>query len=301
MGVIVALRRAAYRLGVLRVHRVPVPVIVVGNLIVGGAGKTPLVLWLVQALKRRGYRPGIVSRGYGGSAVEPCGVAPGADPARFGDEPVLLAERSGAPVWIGVDRVAAARALLAAHPDRDVLILDDGLQHYALGRDFEIAVEDARGQGNGLLLPAGPMREPASRAVDARVMNGVMAPAGAYRMQLVPAKIYLLHDPAQPIELAALFGKRLHAAAALGYPERFFATLRGMGLAPVPHAFPDHHAYMRADLDFPDCDLVLVTEKDAVKCRGLGRSDIAVVCVDAEVDPALADRVVERLRGLETP
>src|SRR5512134_354724 len=240
---VVGVRRAAFAAGILKSHRLPVPVVVVGNLVVGGTGKTPLVLWVVDALRSRGRRPGIVSRGYRGTNDPARPVPSRADPAHFGDEPVLLAERSGVPVWIGRDRVAAARGLLTAHPDCDVLVCDDGLQHYALARDVEIAVEDERGHGNGLLLPAGPLREPASRAVDAVVVNGPPR-AGAFEMRLVPAGFRRVGGDGQEVPIEALRGKRLHAVAGIGNPPRFFATLRALGLAFVPHAFPDHHPWM---------------------------------------------------------
>ena len=295
-GAVVRLRRAAYRAGVLPAHRLPVPVVVVGNLVVGGTGKTPLVLWVVDALRGRGSRPGIVSRGYRGANPSAQGVPPDGDPARFGDEPVLLAQRSGAPVWVGRDRVAAARGLLAAHPHCDVLVCDDGLQHYALARDFEIAVEDERGHGNGLLLPAGPLREPASRAVDAVVVNGGTA-AGAFEMRLAPDGLHRVGGRGEEIPLAALRGKRVHAVAGIGNPARFFATLRGLGLEFVPHAFPDHHAWRADELDFADCDVVLMTEKDAVKCRAFGRDDLVALRVQARVDPRLADLLAARIHG----
>lgn len=292
----VALRRAAFAAGILRSHRLPVPVVVVGNLVVGGTGKTPLVLWLVDALRSRGLRPGIVSRGYRGANEPAQRVPPGGDAAQFGDEPVLLAERSGVPVWIGRDRVAAARGLLAAHPDCTVVVCDDGLQHYALARDLEIAVEDERGHGNGLLLPAGPLREPASRPVDAVIVNGPSRP-GTFEMGLVPAGFRRVGGDARAVPIESLRGKRLHAVAGIGNPRRFFATLGSLGLEFVPHAFPDHHAWAARDLEFPDCDAVLMTEKDAVKCRALGRDDLVALRVEARVDPRLADLVSARVHG----
>jgi tetraacyldisaccharide 4'-kinase len=292
----VGLRRAAYAAGLLKTNRVPVPVIVVGNRVVGGTGKTPLALWLVDVLRSRGFRPGIVSRGYRGANHPARGVPAGADPARFGDEPVLLAERSGVPVWIGRDRVAAARGLLAAHPDRDVLVCDDGLQHYALGRDVEIAVEDERGHGNGLLLPAGPLREPGARPGAAG--GGIRAGrAGAFEMQLVADGFRRVGGRGEDVPLAALRGKRLHAVAGIGNPGRFFATLRALGLEFTAHAFPDHYAWTAADLAFADCDCVLMTEKDAVKCRAFGRDDLVALRVQARVDPRLAELVAARIHG----
>jgi tetraacyldisaccharide 4'-kinase len=300
-GAAVGLRRFAYRAGWYRVERLPVPVVVVGNLVAGGTGKTPLVLWLAAALAARGFRPAIVSRGYRGANAQPCEVHAGGEAARYGDEPLLLAERSGVPVWIGRDRAAAARAAIAAHPDRNLVICDDGLQHYALARDFEIAVEDERGYGNGLLLPAGPLREPPSRQVDATVVNGGAARAGAFAMQLEPSGFRAVRDPRRTIGADALLGLRLHAVAGIGNPARFFATLASLGLAFTPHAFPDHHAFGPGDLDFPGCDAVLMTEKDAVKCRAFPRDDLYALRVEARVHERLADLVTLRLHGLEAP
>lgn len=299
-GAVVRARRAAYRLRVCASKRLPVPVIVVGNLVVGGTGKTPLVLWLVDALRTRGFHPGIISRGYGASvATTPQAVRAGGDAVAYGDEPLLLAERSGVPVWIGRDRVAAGHALLAANPQCNVVIADDGLQHYRLGRDFEIAVEDGRGLGNGLLLPAGPLREPRSRRVDAVVVNGGAARVGAFAMELEPAGLFALHDPTRRIDAAALRAMRLHAVAGIGHPARFFASLAALGLTFTPHPFPDHHAYAPRDLAFADCDAVLMTEKDAVKCRAFGRNDLYALRVEARVDSDLADIVTSRLHGLK--
>jgi tetraacyldisaccharide 4'-kinase len=290
-GAGVAARRALYRAGLLASDRLPVPVVVVGNRVVGGAGKTPLALWIAQALARRGRRPGIVSRGYGGAEAGPAEVPPGGDWRRYGDEPVLLAEARVAPVWIGRRRAAAARAMLSAHPDCDVVLCDDGLQHYALARDVEIAVVDVRGDGNGFLLPAGPLREPASRRVDAIVGHG--AP-GDFSMRLEPAGFVRVADGAA-VAVEALRGRRLHAVAGIGHPQRFFDTLASLGLAFTPHAFPDHHAYAPGELDFPGCDAVLMTEKDAVKCRALGRDDLVALRVAARVDEALADFITARI------
>ncbi|HEY9398165.1 MAG TPA: tetraacyldisaccharide 4'-kinase [Burkholderiales bacterium] len=298
-GIIAATRRAAYRRGLLKREHLAVPVIVVGNLVAGGAGKTPLVLWLVAQLRARGWRPGILSRGYQGQNETPRAVLSGADPVEVGDEPALLAERSGVPVWIGRRRVAAGRALLAAHPQCNVLVCDDGLQHYALVRDFEIAVEDERGMGNGRLLPAGPLREAASRRVDATVTNGTQR-AGAYAMRFDVAGFYPIHDPEQSVSLGDLRAKRLHAVAGIGNPERFFRQLEALGLRFVAHAFPDHHRYRSEDLRFDDCDTVLMTEKDAVKCRAFGRTDLVALRIEAVVDPALADLIETRLHGSAT-
>lgn len=296
---IVALRRGAYRIGLLRRTHLSVPVVVVGNRVAGGTGKTPVVLWLAQALQARGWRPGIVSRGYHGNNATPRAARAGDSPVLIGDEPALLAARSGVPVWIGRRRAAAAQALLASHPECDVIISDDGLQHYALARDFEIAVEDARGHGNGLFIPAGPLRESASRQVDATVFNAAPVRGSGWAMTLHAGVLYGLHDGA-PIDIAALRARRLHAIAGIGHPQRFFDQLRALGLEFVAHAFPDHHAYVAADLQFDDCDAVLMTEKDAVKCRAFNREDLYALSVDAQLDEALAQLIDGRLHGLKT-
>jgi len=232
--------------------RLPVPVVVVGNLTVGGSGKTPLVIALVEALKQKGYQPGVISRGYGGSDARARKTAVAVDAtlddaaARFGDEPVLIRRRTNVPVHVGRRRVEAARTLLAEHPEVDVLLSDDGLQHYALARNFEIAVFDARGAGNRRMLPAGPLREPLSRLadVDAVVLNGKDAvmpklPKGVvtlhppYRMELIPGEIYRVNDPSVTRPLDGFRGRRLTAAAGIGNPQRFFALLRAAGLSSI--------------------------------------------------------------------
>jgi tetraacyldisaccharide 4'-kinase len=296
-GAIVQLRRAAYRLGIFRTTRVGAPVVVVGNLVAGGTGKTPLVLWLAAELARRGWRPGIVSRGHGAGASHPRPVPVGGDPLRYGDEPLLHAQRSGCPVWVGRDRAAAAAALLLAHPECDVIICDDGLQHYALARDFEIAVRDERGSGNGLLLPAGPLREPLSRPVDAWIVNGAEANQSEFAMRLVAAGFRRVAPADGEVPQAQLAGKRLDAVAGIGNPRRFFALLEGLGLKPRTHAFPDHHPFRPEELAFPDCDFVLMTEKDAVKCRAFDNDRLLALRVNAEVDARLADLVERRIRG----
>ena len=299
---LVALRRLAYRSGALQAVRLPVPVIVVGNIVAGGTGKTPLVLWLAAMLKKNGWKPGILSRGYRGSAAAPMEVAAAGPADVVGDEPLLLARHSGCPVWIGRERVRAASGLLTAHPECDVLILDDGLQHYRLARDIEIAVEDERGAGNGFLLPAGPLREPASRRVDAWVAN--TAPCGTrspcFRMDL-RGDVFRRMAAAQTSAPAAAFaGKNVHAVAGIGNPQRFFDHLARLGLATVNHAFPDHHAYAPSDLDFGDCEALLMTEKDAVKCEAFARAHWYALQVEAELAPAFSDFILAKLNGLKT-
>lgn len=296
-GALAAARRLAYRRGWLRVERLDVPVVVVGNLTVGGTGKTPVLVALAGELGARGVRAGVVARGYGGrSASWPRRVEPGSDPAEVGDEPVLLARRTQRPVVAGPDRVAAARRLLR-EADVDVLLADDGLQHYRLGRAFEIAVVDgARGLGNGLLLPAGPLREPAARlaAVDAVVVNGAgFEHAGAYRAHVEATRIVALNDGTETT-LAAFAGRDVHAVAGIGHPARFFAMLRAAGLVVHEHALPDHADVVPFIRALETRAAVLMTEKDAVKCAGLDRDDTWFVAVDARVDDiaGLVDSIV---------
>lgn len=299
-GLVAALRRQAYRRGLLPTVRLPVPVVVVGNITAGGSGKTPLVIWLARQLVASGWRPGIISRGYGGQGRQARPVDAASDPALVGDEPVLIVRATGLPVWVAARRVEAGLALLGAHPEVDVLLADDGLQHYALARDMEIAVVDAvRRFGNGRLLPAGPLRERPSRLtrVDAVVMNGPgdapeAGPVPRYAMALRPSGLRRLGraDGARPPE--ALAGNQVHAVAGIGHPERFFQTLRDLGMLVIPHAFADHHPYTLRDL--PDGTLVM-TAKDAVKCEAFPLADAWVLEVDAVVEGRLNEKVSERL------
>jgi tetraacyldisaccharide 4'-kinase len=306
-GAAVWVRRALYARSILRSKRLAVPVIVVGNISVGGTGKTPLVLWLAELLRAQGWRPGIVTRGYGGTQrVQE--VTPDSDPASAGDEPLLLARRSSVPVFAGRQRAAAACALLAAHPECDVLIGDDGLQHYALARDIEIAVVDGeRRFGNGWLLPAGPLREPVRRLeqVDAVVLNGggVLTKPGAvqHEMTLHGDSLVNVHDPQRVAVPAAFKDRPVHALAGIGDPQRFFQHLRRLGLTVRPHPFPDHHAFTPDDLAFAQDLPLLMTEKDAVKCRAFARESWWYLPVAAQVDPALATLVLDKLKRRHGP
>ncbi len=302
-GIVVFIRRTLYRYGILKSVRLNVPVIVVGNLTVGGTGKTPLVLWVVEMLRAAGKQPGIVLRGYGGHGGDALEAVSGSDEVRLvGDEAMLLADRAQCPVWTGRNRAVAAQALLAAYPHCDVIVCDDGLQHYRLARDLEIAVEDERGHGNGLMLPAGPMREPASRRVDATVVNS-NGPVSrtrrskVFHMKLSASGFQRVDGHGGTFEVIEFAGKRLHAVAGIGNPQRFFELLRSMGLNVTPHAFPDHHTFTSTELEFNDCDAVLMTEKDAVKCRAFARQDMYALRVVAEPDPAFADVILKVFDG----
>ena len=302
-GAAVWLRRLLYRTRLLRSICLPVPVVVVGNISVGGTGKTPLTLWLAEYLAGQGMRPGVVSRGYGGTARTPQEVTPLTDPAVCGDEPALIAQRIGCPVWVGADRVAAAQRLLAAHPECDLILADDGLQHYRLARDVEIAIVDGgRGLGNGLLLPAGPLRETDARLaeVDLLVVHGTglglkARAVTAFSMALKPRAFVNLLNPAHRSGPEHFLKRNVHAVAGIGNPRRFFEQLRQMGIAFSAHAFPDHHAFLQRDITFADADAVLMTEKDAVKCRKFAAECHWALRVDAEVDPALGERVLQKL------
>ena len=295
-GGVIGLRRWLYRRRWLRSVGLPVPVIVVGNIVAGGSGKTPLTIALVEGLRTRGMKPGVVSRGYGGTASTPLFLDTQPDPAVVGDEPALIKLRTGAPVAVGADRPEAARLLL----DRgvDVIIADDGLQHYALARDVEICVIDGvRRFGNDRLLPAGPLREPESRLreVDFVVCNGGDARNGEVAMRLVLADAMNTVDSTLASPLAAFAGKRVHAVAGIGHPQRFFEALRVFGIDVIAHQFPDHHRYVAVDLEFGDGLPVLMTEKDAVKCRTFARAHWWMVPVRAELPVSFFDAVVSRL------
>ncbi|MFY9317117.1 MAG: tetraacyldisaccharide 4'-kinase [Burkholderiales bacterium] len=304
-AVVVRVRRVFYKLKIFGSKHPGIPVIVVGNLSAGGSGKTPLVLRIAEILKEHGWKPGIVSRGYlggargaGGRADAPREATIAADQAEVGDEPMLLARRSGCPVWVAPDRVQACLALRAQHPECDVIVSDDGLQHYALARDLEICVVDERSLGNGFLHPAGPLREPRARlrSVDAVVVHGKSEQPG-YRMTLEGDQLVCMTD-ARALRTAKSFaGQRVHAVAGIGDPKRFFLQLARFGLKPVPHPFPDHHPFRADDLAFGDKDPVVMTEKDAVKCKRFAQAHFWVFPVRAALDPAFQRWLLEKLGG----
>ncbi|HEX4857367.1 MAG TPA: tetraacyldisaccharide 4'-kinase [Usitatibacteraceae bacterium] len=307
-GALAASRRLAYRAGLLRAQRVDRPVIVIGNINVGGTGKTPLVLATVELLEHAGYRCGIVTRGYRR------GASGKGTPA--GDEELLLAARSGVPVFADRDRVAAARRLLEHHPAVQVIVSDDGLQHYALRRDLEVAVIDgARGLGNRALLPAGPLREAPRRleSVDAIVVNRAATTAAGLRVDTsrMTKPAFAMHYGGErlhavgreaamdPGEAKAQWrGKRIVAIAGIGNPQRFFQHLARLGL-PVAEtqAFPDHHPFRKKELAALKADVILMTEKDAVKCIGFNDPRLWALRISAELPQAYGDLLLNRLRN----
>jgi len=304
---VMALRRAAYAAGVLKTCRAGKPVIVVGNLTVGGTGKTPLVAWLAQQLSLTGLRVGIVSRGYGRSGASPESVHAESSWRDVGDEPMLLASLTGCEVVVARDRFEGAQKLVALGVD--VVITDDGLQHLRLARDCEIVVIDgARGFGNGRLLPAGPLREPPSRLHDADivVVNGTPEHASlraglddGLQMSLSGAEAHRVDGLAAPEPLEHFRGRRVHAVAGIGNPQRFFRDLRARGIEIIEHPFPDHHPFTRAELTFSDDLPVLMTQKDAVRCREIAAARLWYVPVVAQFSDSqgreLLDRVVRAL------
>jgi tetraacyldisaccharide 4'-kinase len=286
------LRRMAYRAGILPARRVDVPVIVVGNLTVGGTGKTPLVIWIVEYLKSEGYTPGIVSRGYGGTVTRyPQQVRPDSNPDLVGDEPVLIAQRTGCPVATSPRRWQAASELVK-HTSCDILVCDDGLQHYALHRDIDIAVIDGdRRFGNGRCLPAGPLREQPSRleSVDMIVANA-KAGRSEFLMEYEPLALRSLQDEARRLDIESLRGRQVHAVAGIGNPGRFFSWLRSRELHIIKHEFPDHHRFRAEEVQFGDDLPVVMTEKDAVKCRSFAGDDTWYLPIEARMSPAFQHR-----------
>ena len=309
-GAVVRLRRAAYGSGLIVTERAGCPVVVIGNLTVGGTGKTPLTIWLARELVGHGLRVGILSRGYGRRGRAPREVRAASDWREVGDEPLLLARHSACPTFVAADRVAGARALTARGVQ--VILADDGLQHLRLGRACEIVVVDgARGFGNGRLLPAGPLREPlaALARADVVVTNGAATHGslarpppgpGPLTMSLVAGEAVRLDAAAAPRPLPAFRGQRVHAVAGIGNPQRFFAMLRAQGLELEEHPFPDHHPLSARELDFGDPRPVLMTEKDAVKCASFADARLWYVPVAAQLGAAdaavLLERVLRRIR-----
>lgn len=304
-GVVSGLRRMAYRRGWLASVSVGVPVIIVGNITAGGSGKTPLTIWLVNWLRAQGYRPGVISRGYGGTARGCVDVQPGCEPAEVGDEPLLIRIKTDAPVVVGRDRVAAARTLLARYPGVDMLIADDGLQHYRLHRDIELAVVDAAaGLGNGYLMPAGPLREPHSRlkTVDAvvQVVRGAAQsrndlPAGSWRADYTAGQAYRLLSPQDKKALRDLPPHDWLAVTGIGHPQGFFDMLAAQDIRFSPRAFADHHVFQAQEL--PAGRALLMTEKDAVKCLPFAGANWWAVELDVAPEAGFIDWLDTRIKA----
>ncbi len=285
-AVATTIRRWGYRNGLLKSYKLSVPVVVVGNITAGGAGKTPLVIALVEHLQHAGNIVGVVSGGYGGShrSGPPLMVTADSSPHVAGDEPVLIAQRTGAAVVVAKDRVAAAKKLV---DHCDVIICDDGLQHYALQRDIEIAVVDSQTLlGNEFLLPAGPLRESKKRlnAVDLVVHSGTHRQQPGY--ELIPGALVNLKSGTE-IALSDLSNQQVHAVAAIAYPHKFYALLESHGLSVIEHSFPDHHVFSADELSFNDGYPVLMTEKDKVKCQQFAEDTMWYLPVNAIVDNSM--------------
>ncbi|WP_263141798.1 tetraacyldisaccharide 4'-kinase [Pseudomonas alcaligenes] len=299
---VVTRKRARFLSGRSEAYRAPVPVLVVGNITVGGTGKTPLILWLIEHCRARGLRVGVISRGYGAQPPRlPWRVTAEQDAREAGDEPLLIVRRAAVPLMIDPDRARAARALLEAEP-LDLLLSDDGLQHYRLARDLELVLIDAaRGLGNRHCLPAGPLREPAERllSVDAVLHNGASEdPQGAYGFRLRPTALVNLRSGARVALDHFPTGQVLHAVAGIGNPQRFFATLETLNWRPIPHSFPDHARYSEALLDFSPSAPLVMTEKDAVKCQAFAAADWWYLAVEAEPSGAFVRWLDDELTHL---
>lgn len=295
---IIVIRQWLYQKQIKQTKRFSTPIIIVGNVTVGGTGKTPLVIWLVKFLRENGYRPGIVSRGYGGKTDNyPQTVINSSDPKLVGDEAVLLARLANCPVVVDPCRTRAVEHLLETE-SCDVVISDDGLQHYALGRDIEIAVIDGqRGLGNGWCLPAGPLREPANRlnSVDFIVTNGLANP-GEHGMQLIPGEIYNIAQPELRVEPNYFAGHAVYAIAGIGNPERFFNLLGKLGLSIWPHSFPDHYQFTQHDILIDADTKVIMTAKDAVKCEAFADYRYWCLPVEAKLSPLFGEQLLQKLQ-----
>lgn len=295
-----SIRRMSYESGILPVSKATVPVIIVGNISAGGTGKTPLVVWLADFLRRNGFNPGIVSRGYGGIAkFWPQQVRNDSDPIMVGDEPVLISRKTNCPVAASPDRYAAIKELVE-HENCDIVICDDGLQHLALARDIEIAVVDGiRRHGNKRCLPAGPLRESISRLkkVDMIVSNGLPG-KGEFEMRYKPLDLCMLIEESQTRSIQSFKNETLHAIAGTGHPARFFKMLRDQSLNIIEHEFPDHYQYKTSDIQFNDEHAVVMTEKDAIKCNKFANERHWYLPIDVEMSNTFEHRLLILLKDI---
>lgn len=290
---LVLLRRFCYKKNILNVYYASVPVIIVGNITVGGTGKTPLVMYIAKLLQQQGFKPGIITRGYKGKIRTAALVHKNAEPSLVGDEAVLMANSCSCPVMIAKNRSNGVQALIQHHKV-DIILSDDGLQHYALGRDIEIVVVDGQRRfGNGHSLPMGPLREMPSRlrTVDLTIVNGT-------DMQVVCDRAYMLQDSDSSVGLDTFIGKTVHAIAGIGNPHQYFAQLRKLGLIVIEHTFPDHYAYKASDITFADALPILMTEKDAVKCRAFAKSYHWVVTTRVFVSDSIVNKFSDLVKGV---
>ncbi len=293
-------RHKLYQFHLLKTAHFSVPVIVVGNITVGGSGKTPLVIEIVEFLKKKGWRPGIISRGYGGKTHYPCRVHAKSNPREVGDEPLLMVRHTQCPTLVDPNRRRGVRALIAK-ANCNIIVSDDGLQHLALGRDIEIAVIDGQRRfGNGFCLPAGPLREPISRlkTVDFKVTKGKPASSDEFEMNLLPSHFYQLIQPENKKQADYFYGKKLHAIAGIGNPDQFFNSLRTLGLTFIEHPFPDHHFFKPRDFNFGKNAVILMTEKDAVKCTGLVDARLWCLKAKAKIDETFFTALLHRISTL---
>ncbi len=308
-GALLWLRRVLFRIGFYRSTQLPLPLIVVGNIYIGGTGKTPMVIYLLQQLKQAGWNPGVISRAYGVKLEQPREVLPDSLASEVGDEPLLIQQRSQCPMMVGADRVACAHQLIEKHPQLDILISDDGLQHLAFKREVEIVMFDQRGVGNGQLLPAGPLREKLSADYPFAVLNSVpedvranlprVLREQAWPMRLQATQCWQLQSPAQHQALAEFKGKRILAAAGIGHPQRFFSMLASHDFEMKTLALPDHYAFEASTFAHLDAEIILITEKDAVKCRQIAQlqcdARIWVVPVEAQLPPEFMAKLLAAL------
>ncbi len=303
---IVSIRKTLYQLKLKKSFSANKPLVVVGNIAIGGSGKTPLLIALCDYLQSKGYKPGIVSRGYGGNITGVKQVSHDDEASLVGDEPLMIHHKTKLPVVVGADRVAAVEFLLS-HNKCDVVLSDDGLQHYRMARDLEICVVDSvRGHGNGYCLPAGPLREPLSRlkGIDIVVYSGVNRDAASpeidsYSLDVVGLNRLNSDEKATAsLPISSFKGKKIHAVAGIGNPSRFFQQLRDNGLTIVEHAFSDHHAYLKSDFSGWDDECILMTEKDAVKCNGFSLADAWSVNVKATFSESLELKLADKLLPL---
>jgi len=299
--VIISLRKQLYVCNLFKQHHIAVPVIIIGNITVGGTGKTPFVIWLAKQLADAGYRPGIISRGYGGHAESyPQLLDKNSTPDIVGDEPVLIKRHSLCPMAVDPDRARAA-SFLVEHHRCNIIISDDGLQHYGLARDIEIVIVDGQRQfGNELCLPAGPLREPLSRLnlCDFIVFNSPQIPSD-YAMQLHQGAAINLVDSTSTQVLEQFERQTVHAVAGIGNPSRFFNQLRQQGIVVIEHSFADHHAFTEHDLQFNDDKPILMTEKDAVKCQSFANRNMWFIPIEANIQGKLLDQLLIKLAGTD--